>query len=512
MVATSQPLAAQAGLAVLKKGGNAADAAIATAAALTVVEPTGNGLGSDAFTLIWKDGKLHGLNGSGFAPQACTAELYRSKGWKTVPPYGWPAVTVPAVVASWCEVSKKMGRLPLKDVLEPAIDYAVNGYAVPVTIAYNWNVAAKKYPAMSEPELQAWSRTFAPKGRAPGAGELFLSPDHARTLTRIAETNGEAFYKGEIAEKIVKFAKETGGFLTMEDLAAFAPEWVEPIGISYKGYDVWEIPPNGQGICALIALNILKGLELDERYSAETCHNQLESIKLAFADVHKYVADQRFSTVPVKELLNEEYADRRRQLVTGQAVDFRAGNPMPGGTVYLAAADGEGMMVSWIQSNYMGFGSGVVCPDTGIAFNNRGACFTLSADHANVLQGRKRPYNTIIPAFLTHKGQAVGPFGVMGGFMQPQGHLQVISNVVDFGMNPQEALDAPRWQWIGGMKVSVEPDFPAATALKLAAMGHEIVPDVTSNDFGRGEIIWRTEDGTLVGATEPRTDGHVAAW
>jgi gamma-glutamyltranspeptidase/glutathione hydrolase len=513
MVAASQPLAAQAGLAILKMGGNAVDAAIATAAALTVVEPTGNGLGSDAFALIWEGGKLHGINGSGYAPRACTRDTYRSKGWEQVPTYGWPAVTVPGAVATWCELSQKMGRLPLKDVLAPAIDYATNGYAVSGTIAYNWNIACKKYSAMSEPEIQEWVKTFAPQGRAPHAGELFMMKGHAYTLEKIAQTNGEAFYKGEIAEKIVAFAAQTGGFITKEDLADFAPEWVEPIGINYKGYDVWEIPPNGQGICALIALNILKGFEFRERDSADTLHKQIEAIKLAFADVHKYVADQRFSSVPVRELLDEQYAATRRKLIAeNHAVDFKPGDPRPGGTVYFATADGEGRMVSFIQSNYMGFGSGIVCPATGIAFNNRGACFTLDDKHPNVLEGRKRPYNTIIPAFLSKDGKPVGPFGVMGGFMQPQGHLQVVSNVVDFGMNPQEALDAPRWQWISGMKVTVEPNFPSAVALKLAAMGHDIVPQVTSNDFGRGEIIWKTDDGTLVGATEPRTDGCVATW
>jgi gamma-glutamyltranspeptidase/glutathione hydrolase len=268
---------------------------------------------------------------------------------------------------------------------------------------------------------------------------------------------GDALYRGALGEKIAAFAEKTGGFFTMEDFAAFAPEWVDPISINYKGYDVWEIPPNGQGICALMALNILKGLELRERDSADTYHKQIEAIKLAFADVHKYVADQRFSSVPVREMISENYADARRKLVSERATDFRAGNPMQGGTVYFASADEEGTMVSFIQSNYMGFGSGVVCPGTGIAFNNRGACFTMDTAHPNVIAGRKRPYNTIIPAFLTKNGKPVGPFGVMGGFMQPQGHLQVISNVVDFGMNPQEALDAPRWQWTGGMKVAVEP-------------------------------------------------------
>lgn len=512
MVAASQPLAAQAGLDVLKKGGNAVDAALATAAALTVVEPTGNGLGSDAFALIWRDGRLHGINGSGFAPKSWSVESYRSRGWEKVPTFGWAAATVPGAVAAWCELSKKMGRLSLKEVFAPAIDYARKGYAVSVTTAYNWEKAYQKYSVMESPEFVGWVQTFAPKGHAPRAGEIFRSEGHASTLEAIADSMGDALYRGALGEKIVAFAEKTGGFFTMEDFAAFAPEWVEPISINYKGYDVWEIPPNGQGICALMALNILKGLELRERDSADTYHKQIEAIKLAFADVHRYVADQRFSAVPVREMISENYADARRKLIAEKATDFRAGDPMRGGTVYFAAADEDGTMVSFIQSNYMGFGSGVVCPGTGIAFNNRGACFTMDASHPNVIAGRKRPYNTIIPAFLTKNGKPVGPFGVMGGFMQPQGHLQVISNVVDFGMNPQEALDAPRWQWTGGMKVIVEPGFPAPEALKLAAMGHEIVPEVTSNDFGRGEIIWKTDEGSYAGATEPRTDGNVAAW
>lgn len=516
MVATSQPLGAQAGLAVLKMGGNAVDAAIATAAALTVVEPMSNGLGSDVFAMIWKNGKLHGINGSGFAPRSLSPEYFYSKGWESVPLHGWPAVTVPGAVATWYELSKKMGRLPFKDVLSPAIDYARKGYAVSVTSAYNWDIAFNRYSVMEEPEFRGWMKVFAPGGKAPAPGEVFASGAHADTLAQIADTNGEAFYRGEIAEKIVAFARETGGFITADDLADFAPEWTEPIGIDYKGYKVWEMPPNGQGICALIALNVLKGFDLRERDSANTYHKQVEAIKLGFADAHKYVADQRFSDVPVQELLSDRYSDARRKLITDRATDFKPGDPKGGGTVYLAAADksddGDVTMVSFIQSNYTGFGSGVVCPKTGVAFNNRSACFSLEPGHPNLLAGRKRPYNTIIPAFLSKDEKPIGPFGVMGAFMQPQGHLQVVSNVVDFGMNPQEALDAPRWQWLSGLKVGVEPAFPAAKAQELARMGHEIVPQLSSNDFGRGQIIWLTEHGTFAGATEPRTDGCVAPW
>jgi len=516
MVAASQPLASQAGLAVLKMGGNAVDAAIATAAALTVVEPVSNGLGSDVFALIWKGGKLHGINGSGFAPKSLSPEFFHSKGLDSVPFNGWPAVTVPGAVATWRELSKKMGKLPLRDVLAPAIEYARKGYAVSVTSAYNWDIAFKKYSTLEGPEFRGWADVFAPNGRAPLPGEVFASAAQADTIAQIADSNGEAFYRGDIAKKIVDFASRTGGFITASDLADFEPEWTEPIGIDYRGYKVWEMPPNGQGLCALIALNILKGFELSERDCAETFHRQIEAIKLGFADAHRYVADQRFSSVPVQELLSDRYTDARRKLITGTATDFKPGDPMSGGTVYLSAADkdenGEITMVSFIQSNYTGFGSGVVCPETGVAFNNRSACFSLTPDHPNIFAGGKRPYNTIIPAFLSKDGKPIGPFGVMGAFMQPQGHLQVVSNVVDFGMNPQEALDAPRWQWVRDLQVGIEPGFPTAPAQALARMGHEIAPQPNSNDFGRGEIIWLTEHGTFAGATEPRTDGCIAAW
>ena len=516
MVATSQPLASQAGLAVLKMGGNAVDAAIATAAVLTVVEPVSNGLGSDVFALIWKNGKLHGINGSGSAPRSLSPEFFHSKGLESVPLYGWPAVTVPGAVATWCELSRKMGKLPLKDVLAPAIEYARKGYAVSVTSALEWEIAFKRYSAMEGPEFQGWASVFAPLGKAPAPGEIFASGALTDTLAQIADSNGEAFYRGEIAKKIVDFAQRTCGFLTAEDLANFAPEWTLPIGIDYRGYKVWEMPPNGQGICALIALNILKGFDLCERDSAETFHKHIEAIKLGFADTHRYVADQRFSYVPVRELLSDRYSYARRKLIADNATDFEPGDPMSGGTVYLAAADksedGEITMVSFIQSNYTGFGSGVVCPKTGVAFNNRSVCFSLAPGHPNIFAGGKRPYNTIIPAFLSKGENPIGPFGVMGRFMQPQGHLQVVSNVVDFGMNPQEALDAPRWQWVKGLQVNVEPGFSTTSAQALARMGHEIVPQLSSNDFGRGEIIWLTEHGTFAGAAEPRTDGCVAAW
>lgn len=512
MVSTSHPLASQAGLEILKKGGNAVDAAIATAAALTVVQPTGNGLGSDAFAIVWKDGKLHALNGSGPSPAAHSIERFRSMGLEKIPKYGWPAVNVPAAPAAWAELCARMGRLPLADSLAPAISYARDGHAVSVGVSHWCHADYPEYEGLSGPEFAPWHETFCPDGHPLRPGELFKSPGHAWTLEQIASTDARSFYEGEVARRILDFAKRTGGLLSGEDLASFRPEWVEPIGVGYRGCDVWEIPPNGQGIVALMALNILKGFDFSERDDPMTLHRQIEAIKMAFADARRYVADRRHASVPVEELVSDAYAASRRALISERAQDFRAGDPYSGGTVYLCAADGEGCMVSYIQSNYMGFGSFIVVPGTGIALNNRGTGFSFDPGHPNALAPRKRPYHTIIPGFLTKDGAPVGPFGVMGGYMQPQGHVQVVMNAVDFGMNPQEALDAPRWQWMGGMEVCVEPGFPFNAAQKLKRMGHAVSSALDPFEFGRGEIIWRSEEGTLVGATEPRADGCAAAW
>lgn len=509
MVATSNPLAAQAGLEVLKKGGNAIDAAVATAAALTVVEPTSNGIGSDNFAIIWYKGKLYGINGSGRSPKAMNLDMF--KGEKTIPPLGWKAVTVPAAPKTWAVLAKRFGSVPLTVSLAPAIAYARDGFAVEPTVSSYWGNAYKKFTTPKGEEFKGWADTFSANGRAPRAGEVWKLPGHARTLELIAETNADAFYTGEIADKIVNFAKATGGYITKEDLAEVDPEWVEPISVNYRGYDVWEIPPNGQGITALMALNILKGYDFTHR-SPETTHRQIEAIKLAFADTLKYVADQRFSKVPVEQMLSESYGAERRKLIGERAVIPQAGELKTSGTVYLCTADGEGNMVSFIQSNYAGFGSGLVVPGTGIALNNRGSGFSLDPNHANVLASGKRPYNTIIPGFVTKNGQAVGPFGVMGGFMQPQGHVQVIMNTIDFGMNPQQALDAPRWQWSDGLKVDVEMSFPPEEARKLQRLGHDIRYNTLEGIFGRGQIIWRTAEGSLAGGTESRTDGCIAAW
>lgn len=513
MVATSQPLAAQAGLDILKKGGNAIDAAIATAACLTVVEPTGNGIGSDAFALVWTKGELHGLNASGPAPQAISIEAVKARGHETMPAYGWIPVTVPGAPAAWAELSRRFGRLPLSDVLKPAIEYAENGYPLSPTLARYWMIAYNKFlQVLSGEEFAHWFSTFAPDGRPPKAGEIWRSPGHAETLRQIAETGAESFYRGDLAEKIDAFSRKCGGFLRKEDLAAYRPEWVKPISVNYRGYDVWEIPPNGQGLVALMALNILKGFSFGEKETVDTYHKQIEAIKLAFADGFRYITQKDKMSVTVEQLLSDQYADDRRGLIGERALTPEPGDPRSSGTVYLATADGEGNMVSFIQSNYMGFGSGIVVPGTGIALQNRGHNFSLDPAHDNRLEPGKKTYHTIIPGFLTKDGKAVGPFGVMGGFMQPQGHVQVVMNTIDFHLNPQAALDAPRWQWLEGKTVEVERHFPEHIALALEQKGHHIKWGSFSSNFGRGQIIWRDENGVLIGGTDMRTDGCVAAW
>lgn len=514
VVATSQPLAAQAGLEILQKGGNAIDAAIATAACLTVCEPTSNGIGGDAFALVWTKGKLHGLNASGRAPKNISIEKVKELGHDEMPKYGWIPVTVPGAPGAWVELSKRFGKLPLKEVLKQAITYAEEGYPVSPTLSRYWRKAFLQFSDELEgDEFKPWFDTFAPNGYAPSVGEVWKSQGHADTLRSIAETEGESFYRGEIAEKIAAFARETGGFITEEDLAAYKAEWVDPISINYRGYDVWEIPPNGQGIVALQALNILKGFEFTRKESLDTYHKQIEAMKLAYVDGYKHVTDPEHMRYTVRDILSDAYAEERRKLITTEACMPEPGEPSTGGTVYLATADKEGNMVSFIQSNYHGFGSGLVVPGTGIALQNRGNNFSLDANHVNALEGGKKTFHTIIPGFLTKGDRAVGPFGVMGGFMQPQGHVQVIMNSIDFGLHPQAALDAPRWQWIKGKTVEVEHRFPHHFAEALAFQGHDIRIAVETNNFGRGQIIWRNPDtGVMVAGTESRTDGAIAAW
>ncbi len=514
MVATSQPLAAQAGLDIMKKGGNAIDAAIAAAAALTVVEPTSNGIGGDAFALVWVNDELHGLNASGPAPKSISIGKLKDRGIESMPVHGVIPITVPGAPAGWAALSDRFGRLPLKEVLEPAIRYAEEGFPISPTLGKFWSLAFDTYRSTWNDDVFAsWFETFAPGGKAPKIGELWSSGGHAQTLRAIAATNGESFYRGELAGKITSFIQENGGFLSAEDMAGYQAEWVKPISVPYRGYDVWEIPPNGQGLVALMALNIAKGFDLKEKESADTYHKLIESMKLAYTDGKAFITEEKDMPYTTEELLSEAYAEERRRSVGETAILPEPVSPPKSGTVYLAAADDEGNMVSYIQSNYMGFGSGIVIPGTGISMQNRGHDFSLDPKHPNALKPGKKTYHTIIPGFLTKDGEAVGPFGVMGGYMQPQGHLQVISNTVDFHLNPQAALDAARWQWIEGRKVMVEPAFPNHIAQALARRGHDIQVTADTGSFGRGQIIWRDKvSGVLAGGTESRTDGSIAAW
>ncbi|EJN09119.1 gamma-glutamyltransferase family protein [Herbaspirillum sp. YR522] len=513
MVATSQPLAAQAGLQVLQAGGNAIDAAIAAAAALTVVEPTANGIGGDAFALVWHQGKLHGLNASGPAPQAMSAQQLRAAGHKEVPKYGALPVTVPGTPSAWAAMAQRFGRLPLSQSMAGAIALAQDGFPVSPVVAHAWQAAWNNFKReFKDPHFQSWFDTFGLDGRAPNAGDLWRSPGHAATLQAIAADNAESFYRGALAERTVAFIGAAGGHMALSDLADYQPQWVDPIGVNYRGYDVWEIPPNGHGMVALMALNLLKKYDFGERDTLQTYHRQIEAIKLAYADGLAHIAEPAHMKFSVEQLLSESYADERRKLIGERATLPVAGDPSRGGTVYLCTADAEGNMVSFIQSNYMGFGSGLVVPGTGISLHNRGNNFTLEEGHANELAGGKRPYHTIIPGFMTRDNQAVGPFGVMGGFMQPQGHVQMVMNTVDFGLNPQASLDAPRWEWEKGNKVSIEHSTAEHLFRGLAGLGHEVSWSGNQLGFGRGQIIWRNDAGVLCGGTEPRTDGCVAAW
>ena len=513
MVATSQQLAAQAGLDILKKGGNAVDAAIATAMALCVVEPCSNGLGGDAFIIVCKDGKLYGLNASGPAPRAISLEAVRAMGHEAMPSFGLPPINVPGMPLGWARLSERFGSLPLIEVAEPALTYAEEGFSVSAVVASGWAGAYARALAHSKKDssVKDWFGTFAPKGRAPLPGELWTQKDQARSLRLIANTNAKEYYHGEIAERMDAYMKEIGGFLRKEDLASYEPEWVEPIGVKYRDHEVWEMPPNGQGLVALMALNILDKIPLVSRDRVADWHSQIEAIKIAFTDGMRHITDPKAMDVSVEELLSEGLAAKRRAMICDRAIDPDDIPIFDKGTVYLCAADGDGMMVSFIQSNYESFGSFVAVPGLGISLQNRGANFSLDPTHANRLEPGKRTYHTIIPAFLTKGGEPVGPFGVMGGFMQPQGHTQVAINMLDYGMNPQAALDAPRWQWSSGKRVFVEPGVPQHIVQGLRQMGHQVEYDM-SQGYGRGQIIMRHPLGGYVGATEPRADGAVLGW
>lgn len=505
VVCTSQPLAAQAGLRMLANGGTAADAAVATAIALTVVEPVSNGIGSDAFAIAFDGARLHGLNASGRSPAAWTPGHFGDDG---VPIFGWGSVTVPGAVSAWAQLHAKLGRLPFDRLFEPAISYARNGFLVSPMIAQQWADQVSTFE--SQP---GFAETFLPGGRAPKPGELITFPDHAATLEKIAATGGEAFYRGDLATRIEAHAAAHGGVMRASDLAAHRADWVEPISGDYRGYTVHELPPNGQGIVALIALGILEHLDIAAypADSADSVHPQIEAIKLAFADAHAYVGDADHMPLHHQRLLDPGYLRRRATLIDpDRAQPAAAGNP-DHGTVYLTAADADGVMVSMIQSNYMGFGSGVVVPGTGISLQNRGAHFATTPGHPNRVGPNKRPYHTIIPGFLTKNGAPVASFGVMGGTMQPQGHVQLTVRIADHGQNPQTACDGPRFRWVQGNQIACEAGFPAETLAELERRGHELIDVDDYNQFGSCQAAWRLDGGYLA-VSDPRRDGQAAGY
>jgi gamma-glutamyltranspeptidase/glutathione hydrolase len=520
LVSTSHPLAAQAGLRMLWQGGNAVDAAVAAAAAMTILEPVSNGLGSDAFCILWDGQSLHGLNASGTAPQTWTPEYFKRKygaDAKTPPKRGMDSVTVPGAVASWVALSERFGKLPFEDLMQPAIEMAERGYLLPVVVQQKW--------AAATPELQnlpGFAQSFLPWGRAPQVGELFLFAAAAKGLRAIAKTKGQAFYGGEIAQAIEKFSAQHGGSISAADFAAFKPEWVTPIAQNYRGYSLHEIPPNGQGIAALIALGILENFDVAslQRDGVDSQHLQIEAMKLAFADVYRYVAEPASMDVTPAQMLDAAYLQSRAKLIDmKRAQDFGAGNPVKGGTIYLTAADENGMMVSFIQSNYMGFGSGCVEPEFGVSLQNRGHGFGLQAqglNPANRVEPGKRPFHTIIPAFLMRDGQPVMSFGVMGANMQPQAHMQTLVRMLDYQQNPQAACDAPRWRYNAGLEINVEASLNPHTAQGLQAMGHKVeVINDSYQDFGAGQFIWRAGDPSVQGyvaASDARRDGLVAGF
>lgn len=505
--ATSQPLATLAGMEMFWAGGNAVDAAIAMAITLTVVEPTSNGIGSDAFALVW-DGSIHGLNASGRSSQRLSLDALA--GLEQMPGLGWLPVTVPGAVSAWRNLWQRWGKLPFEQLFAPAIRYAEQGFPVSPETARAWQSAESVFVPLIQPEFQPFKQVFFPGDRAPQAGEVWGSLAHGATLRDLAATGGESFYRGQLAEQMAAFASDTGGLLSQADLASHQATWVQPISTDYRDLTVWEIPPNGQGIAALMALNLLEGFELSRypRESATSLHWQIEAMKLSFADVHQHVADPDWMQVVSTDLLNKRYASRRRQQIGDRAILATADIPTSD-TVYLATADSD-LMVSLIQSNYEGFGSGILIPETGIALQNRGVGFRLQPDHPNHVAPNKRPFHTIIPGFLTQGRQPLGPFGVMGGSMQPQGHVQMVVNLMDYGLNPQAALDAPRWQVMGGRAVLLEHSMPRSVILELIERGHQVQIEADGRAFGKGQIILRQGD-IWVAASEPRADGLALA-
>ena len=529
VVSTSHPFAAQAGLKIIQQGGNAIDAAIAAAAALMIVEPVSNGLGSDCFAIVWDGKELHGLNASGTAPQTWSPDYFSKKygtdasGLADRPKRGWDSVTVPGALAGWEQLHKRFGSLPLGDLLQPAIEIAERGYAMAPVVAHKWAAAI--------PELRdqpGFAQAFMPHGRAPEIGEIFRFKAAAKTLKTIAKSGIREFYEGEIAQAIARHSSSNGGSMSLDDLAQYRPDWVGTIqqeiqGVDGKTYAMHEIPPNGQGIGALIALGILQNFDLASLPvdSVQSQHLQIEAMKLAFADVYQYVADPRAMAVTPAQMLDPAYLAQRAKLINpNKASHFPFGLPQSGGTIYLSATDEQGRMISFIQSNYMGFGSGVVVPDWGVSLQNRGFGFSMDPNSANVVAGGKRPFQTIIPAFLTRKeGDTWLPqmsFGVMGGDMQPQGHLQTVIRMLSYRQQPQAACDAPRWKVNRDFSLDVEANMNTDTVQGLLDLGHTLKKiDDPYMDFGAGQFIWRLsddiEDG-YIAASDPRRDGQAAVY
>ncbi|MGH7898599.1 MAG: gamma-glutamyltransferase family protein, partial [Candidatus Binatia bacterium] len=475
---------------------------------LVVVEPTNDGVGSDAFAMVWDGHDLHGINGSGCSPSALAAERFEASA--AMPMLGWDTVTVPGAVSVWVELSRRFGRLAFASLFEPAIGYAREGFVVSPVVARQWALTAGLYG-----EFPEFAAAFLPGGRAPAAGETFRLPDLAVTLEEIAASVGESFYRGEIARRIAAHARATGGLLDERDLAEHRPEWVEPMRIRFRDHELCELPPNTQGIAALQALGILERLPLWGEVvpgSADDVHLEIEAVKLALADAERHVADPRYLDIAPSALLDDAYLRTRAERIDpAHTGSLAAGRPPVGDTVYLSAADAGGMMVSFIQSNYMAFGSGIVVPGTGISLQNRGACFALEPGHPNRVGGAKRPFHTLVPAFVMRGGQPVMSFGVMGGPMQAQGHVQLMVRIFARGENPQAAIDAPRWHALSGSRVGIEPGFEPAMFEGLAARGHELV-EIDTIWFGGAQAVFRLDGGGYLAASEPRKDGQAVGF
>ena len=506
-VATSQPLAAQAGLSMIQRGGNAIDAALATAIALTVVEPTMNGIGSDAFAITWNGESLHGLNSSGCSPRAWTRERFDE--FDQMPSFGWDSVTVPGSVAAWVALSERFGALPFEELFQPAIEYAERGFQVGPFTAALW----ARFAALFE-SFPGFQSTFVFEGRTPRPGELARLPDHARTLREIAETRGESFYRGDLAARIAAHAADTGGLLDLTDLAALEPEWVDPIAIDFAGHRLHEIPPNGQGLAALVALGVLERTPIAEAAvdSPDSLHLQIEAMKVGIAEAAAHIADPEHLRVDMTKMLSDSYLDSHaRNVALDAAREHASALPSSPDTVYLTAADADGRMISYIQSNYFGFGSGIVVPGTGIALQNRAAGFTLERGHVNEVAGGKRPFHTIIPGFVTTGSEPTMSFGVMGGPMQPQGHLQIMVRIFLYGQNPQTAADGPRWQVMQNGTVAVEQGFAPETLEDLRARGHKLVIVTSGESMGGAQLIYRMPGGYCA-ASDPRKEGQAVGF